>query len=250
MKSKYLSEYIKYSNAFNKNQCKQTIHDLYDLLYKLQRAKRSIADDLVLVNVYSLLGFHQSAYLLFKKHANISNRKDKLQLYKLADKASWHKDDFALKDIRKLKTTLETVDLCVTDFIYQEPRFDNKEFILKKPVIIFNKSLDGENCKLYIDKTSDEQKFLQQAITELSHLNDFKEELINYYNQNMQEFSEIFDCELVADEDWYYTLEVYRVCISVYQNRMDITISCGDNLLQDNYLEIEVVDNKIAKMSY
>lgn len=224
----------------------------------MQVVEKTIADDLILVNIYSLLGFHESAYQLFKQSVDITDAKQTKQLYKLADKASWHKDNFTLKDIRKLEQKIEAIEIKATDFVTRKPRFDNKEFILTHPVVIFNKLIDGEDCEVYIKPESDEIEILTKAADTLSQLYDYKVQLIEYYNNNMKKFSEIIGHDVVADDDWFATLEVYGIKISTYRNInisrfndiVKIIISCGDNIFCDNYLEVTIIDNQISSMTY
>lgn len=66
-----MKEYIEYSNEFRKsNGSKESVEKMYDLLYELESIEKNKQESLVLSNVYILLGFHRSAFEIFKEAAD------------------------------------------------------------------------------------------------------------------------------------------------------------------------------------
>ena len=101
MEKNFTKNYIEISNEFRKsNASKESVEKLYDLLYDLENSTRSKNDDLTLSNVYSLLGFHLSAYEVFKSIADLNDKKSTSKLYVMEEKAKSHKNNFVIKDIR------------------------------------------------------------------------------------------------------------------------------------------------------
>ena len=103
MEKNFTKDYIEISNEFRKSKAsKESVGRLYDFLDELKSAERTKNDDFILSNVYSLLGFHQSAYETFKSVADLTDRKSASKLYVLEDKAKSHKNDFNIKNIRNM----------------------------------------------------------------------------------------------------------------------------------------------------
>ena len=54
-----------------------------------------------------------------------------------------------------------------------------------------------------------------------------------------------------ADAEWYETLEIYSVRITLTKNKIFCSrISCGDNLFEDHILELETEEYEIYSMTY
>ncbi|MFW2581589.1 hypothetical protein [Aliarcobacter butzleri] len=89
----YSKEYINSSTEFkNSNGSKESIEKLYDLLYKLEKIDRTKNEDLLLSNVYTLLGFYEKLmncinhgliYQTRKKYQNFILWKRKQNLIKI-----------------------------------------------------------------------------------------------------------------------------------------------------------------------
>lgn len=72
----FTKDYIEISNEFRTSKAsKESVGKLYDLLYDLENSNRTKNDDLTLSNVYSLLGFHLSAYEVFKSVADLKDKR-------------------------------------------------------------------------------------------------------------------------------------------------------------------------------
>ena len=88
--------------------------------------------------------------------------------------------------------------------------------------------------------------FTDKIIDYIYWLGNCKKELVEFYNTELSE-----DMDEVADDDWFDTLELYRVRIIVGQNGyLYSEISGGDDFWQDHILDIETSGKTISSMSY
>ncbi|WP_109833102.1 hypothetical protein [Reichenbachiella versicolor] len=244
MQKDYHKDYNEFSNEFRRSDAsRDSVEKLYDLLYELQEIDKTQSESLILSNIYSLLGFHQSAYDVFAATADLSIRKNKAKFQVMKDKASSHKDTFVIKDIRKLKEKLIPIEVSIEDFILSS-QSSNSFKLIEKEVIIFNKKLGHQ--RLEIQTPNDKlEKHFDAVLTQLRWLADCKEDLIRYYNSHLSE-----QVQGKADEDWYYTLEVYRVKITVGDGgNVYSDITCAD-INEDHILDIETDGETIYSMSF
>ncbi|MEL7001777.1 MAG: hypothetical protein AAFN93_03480, partial [Bacteroidota bacterium] len=117
MEKNYQQEYIDISTEFRKsNSSKESLSKLFDLLYELEKVNRSQQEEKILSDIYTLLGFHQSAYEAYKQTVDFTNRKETKKLYTLEQKAKSHANHFATKDIRRLRRKNKQVKLLPSDF--------------------------------------------------------------------------------------------------------------------------------------
>lgn len=245
MERSYTKDYIEISNEFRKsNAGRESVEKLYDLCYELEKIERTKSDDLILSNIYSLLGFHQSAYEVFQVAADLTDRKNIAKLYVMEEKAKSHKNNFIIKDIRKYRDRKDPVRLDLTDFIRSETEEDKFE-ILNKNMVVFNKTLKDGKIEIYLPDRPIET-CADRIIKYIAWLSDCKSELIDFYNHQNN------SCAVgQADEDWYDTLEIFSVSITMGQST-DIfaDISVGDDLSPDHILDIETTNQTITTMSY
>lgn len=245
MENSFNKRYIETSNEFRKsNGSKESVIKLYDFLYQLTETDRTKNDELILANVFSLLEFHQSAYETFKAVADLTNRKNTTKLYALEQKAKSHGNNFKIKDIRAYQKKNKQPKLFLTDFFASE-RDDCKFGIPSKQVVIFNKIIDGEKIEIHLPDTSI-KTYINDITHYISWLNNCKDELIQFYNSWNKDY-----IEEKADSDWYDTLEIYSVRISVGNNGgIYAEISGGDEYNQDHILDIETGNKTIVSMNY
>lgn len=243
MKRNYLKEYIEFSNEFRKsNHSKDSTEKIYNLLYELENATREKEDNLVLSNVYILLGFHRSAYEVFKEIADLNNKKDVSKLYVMEQKAKSHENNFIIKDIRKYRAKKEQSKLTLNDFTISEED-QNKFEIPQTDIIIFNKVVK-DRISIYLSN-ADIEKYSETVIPHINWLSDCKNELIGFYNQN-NEFT-----DEKANNDWYDTLEVYSIKITITNSgNIDTLVSAGDDFFQDHILDVEMTNRTITSMNY
>ncbi|NQZ45481.1 MAG: hypothetical protein HRT65_14335 [Flavobacteriaceae bacterium] len=128
--------YINYSNEFRRSKgSKESLANLYDLLYHLETIARSPNENRILSNVQSLLGYHKSAYDTFKPTVATDDRKELKKLYKLQDMAKSHGDFFATKDLRK-RHYKKRLPLSAADF--QQGDAGEHSYLHLKDIVIFN----------------------------------------------------------------------------------------------------------------
>jgi len=197
-----------------------------------------------LSNVYNLLGFHKSAYETFKSVADVNDRKVVSKLYAMGEKAKSHKNNFILKDVRKLREKQEIVQLQESDFLISE--VDESEAKVAKNVVIFNKIVASDNVEISNYGKHKFVAYVDQIAEFVVWLGGCKNELIEFYNRELSQFS-----EEVADDDWYYTLEVFRLRITIGKNEnLYAEIASGDDHVQDHILDIEIGDHSVLGMTY
>lgn len=242
MDKNYMKEYIEFSNEFRKsNGSKESVEKIYGLLYELESIAKSKQENLVLSNVYILLGFHRSAYEIFKEAADSKNTKDVSKLYVLEQKAKSHENNFIIKDLRKFREKQNRSKLTVNDFSQLK---DGNEFeVSENKAVIFNKIKTGE-ISIYLPD-SDFGNYSDQIIEHIFWLGDCKKDLIEFYNEN-NDFT-----EETADEDWYDNLEIYRSRITIdISGNIETILSIGDHFSQDHILDVEMTNKKIVSMNY
>ena len=243
MNKNYMKEYIEFSNEFRKsNSSRESVEKIYDLLYELESIEKSKQENLVLSNVYILLGFHRSAYETFKEAADSKKTKDASKLYVLEQKAKSHENNFVIKDLRKLRGEKENVQLVLSDF--SQSKKDEKKFKIKnKHIVVFNKVLEKGKFSIYLPNNRIKEYF-DKIVEHINWLSNCKNELIDFYNK------EQFDLQIRADIDWYDTLELYRILIIINDDDVFTSVTAGDDFYRDHLLEIELSGNKITSMNY
>jgi hypothetical protein len=238
-----MKDYIEFSDAFRKSKgSHESVGRLYDLLHELkEKNDRTKQEDLILSNVYSLLGFHKSAYDLFETIADKNNRKDSSKLFVMKEKAESHHDNFIIKDIRKSRQRNEQAKLEMADFKVSE-NTNNTFTIKKKKIVIFNKFVKNNDVKICLP---DNQigKYGYEITAHLNWLAGCEHELTAFYNNT--------DFEDKADKNWYDTLEVYRINITIDPfGNIYSYIVCGDDFWSDHILDVEINNREIESMTY
>ena len=242
-----LKRYIDASNVFRKaKNSHQRAIPLYDLLYDLQaKTQRTIEEERILADTYTLLEYHLSAYETFLHIADLTNYKEKSKLSVLADKAKTHKNTFCIKDVRKLKAKQKQQPFQISDFKKVEDLDSECEYMLStKKVVIFNKEVAGEDFSFFIKKETSLESCLHSINEYLKWLSDAKTTLINYYNEHCAEYTP------QADDNWYNTLEVYSGSIWVGGKEILAHISAGDIFTSDHLLEIDFDDKEITDIGW
>jgi len=113
-------------------------------------------------------------------------------------------------------------------------------------IVIFNKIVASDNVEIFNYGKSKYVTYVEQISEFVKWLGGCKGELIEFYNRELSEFS-----EEVADDDWYYTLDVFRLRIVVGNNdNLFAEIACGDDFSQDHILDIEIGDPLVQSMTY
>jgi len=246
MGKNFTREYIEIANEFRKSKASaESIGKLYDLLNELENANRTKSDDLTRSYIYSLLGFHQSAYDIFKSVADLTDRKNRSKLYVLEEKAKSHQNNFIIKDIRKFRRKQEPVKLSLTDFMITDSP-ENKYGIISKDIIIFNKVVKSSKFEISLPEGKDFDDEIVKIINYIYWLSDCKDKLIGFYNAELSKYT-----GETANEDWYNTLEILGVRIIAGQNgNLYAEIAGGDDFAQDHILDIETENETITSMSY
>lgn len=241
----YQQEYIARSTGFRESKASpESVGKLYDLLYELEKADRTKEDSITLANIYTLLGFHLSAYETFSAVADATDRKVAVKLHGLQDKAKSHQNNFIIKDVRKLRGKIETPVLSIDDFKKQDD--EGREYILDTAVVIFNKQLSSGKFKIYLYNNQKIEDHLNSILEYILWLSNCKSELISFYNAGLSE-----DVGETANDDWYDTLELYSARIELREEgKLFSTISGGDDFMQDHILDIEMEEKQFTDIGY
>ena len=245
MQHDFSKKYIEVSGEFRQtNGSKQSVERLYDLLYELEGAALTQEDTMTLSNVYSMLGFHKSAYEIYKSVADESDRKVVSKLYAMAEKAKSHENNFILKDIRNLRKQQKIVPLKESDFLISE--VDLNKAKIATSVVIFNRIVASNNIEIFNYAEYGFATYIRRVIDFIFWLGGCKDELIEFYNEGLNQSS-----EETANDDWYYTLDVFRVRINVGKNEnLYAEISAGDDFIRDHILDIELDNRTVMSMNY
>ena len=244
MAENYMKQYIELSREFKaNNKSQEIIGKLYDFMRLLEKDENK-DNKMILVYVYTLLAYHKRAYVLYSKIYNENDRKQKSKLFEMEQMSKSHGDNFVIK-LKKKPEINKMINYCVNDFVEKDAAGEYKSYKLNKTCIIFNQIFD-KPLKMEIYKNFVLSEYIGQ-INEYIHWlgGDCKKELIEYFNKNMDYMEE------KADNEWYETLEIYCVRITLTENKiLCSSISCGDNLFEDHILELETEGNKIYSMTY
>lgn len=241
-----LKRYIDASNAFRKaTDYHEGAIALYDLLYDLQaKEERTKEEECILTDTYSLLGYHLSAYETFLRIADPINYKEKSKLVVLEDKAKSHKDTFCIKDIRKLRVKRAQKTFEKEDFyLKEETSFGYQYKIQREKILIFNKELEGNRFELFIHSKITFEECFSKIKEYLEWFATAKEVIINSFNNEFKDY----DVFPKADDNWYDTLEVYRMRVEVGEKGIFANVETAD-IYTDHLLIIEFEEKEITHM--
>ena len=241
-----LKRYIDASNAFRKaTDYHEGAIALYDLLYDLQaKEERTKEEERILTDSYSLLGYHLSAYETFLRIADPTNYKEKSKLVVLEDKAKSHKDTFCIKDIRKLRVKRAQKPFDKEDFyLKEETSFGHQYKIQREKILIFNKELEGNRFELFIHSKITFEECFSKIKEYLEWFATAKEVIINSFNNEFKDY----DVFPKADDNWYDTLEVYRMRVEVGEKGIFANVEAAD-IYTDHLLIIEFEEKEITHM--
>jgi hypothetical protein len=136
----------------------------------------------------------------------------------------------------------ETVNYRVDDFVERDSIGEYRNYVLNKSCIILNKRFEPLKVEVHTDFALPE--YIAQINNYIQWLGgECKTELIEYFNKSMTFVKE------KADDEWYRSLEIYRVAITLNKNeKLCATIACGDAIFDDHILDIETEEGKIYSM--
>ena len=241
-----LKRYIDASNAFRKaTDYHEGAIALYDLLYDLQaKEERTKEEERILTDTYTLLEYHLSAYETFLRIADPTNYKEKSKLLVLEDKAKTHKNTFCIKDIRKLRVKQAQKPFDKEDFyLKEETSFGHQYKIQREKILIFNKELEGNRFELFIHSKITFEECFSKIKEYLEWFASAKEVIINSFNNEFKDY-DIFP---KADDNWYDTLEVYRMRVEVGEKGIFANVEAAD-IYTDHLLIIEFEEKEITHM--
>jgi hypothetical protein len=244
MTENYMKQYIGLLKEYKKNNKSQEIiekiHDLINILEKDGNKDNKT----VLVCVYKLLAYHKKAYDLYSKIYNENDRKQKAKLFVMEQMSKSHGDNFAVK-LKKRPEINKTVNYGVNDFIEEDIIGEYKYYMLNQTCIIFGQMFDSEPLRIELYKKFLLSDYIIQINGYIHWLGEgCKRKLIDCFNRNMTFVEE------KADDEWYETLEIYGVSITIPKTeKLCAIVTCGDNIVRDHILDIGTEDDKICTMN-
>jgi hypothetical protein len=153
-----------------------------------------------------------------------------------------------LVNIKKKFEINKIVDYCLDDFIEENIIGDYKYYKLNKSCIIFNQLFNYQplyslEIKLY--NGFELSKYINQINKNIYWLGgQCKNELIEYYNNEIKSIGK------KVDDEWYETLDIYNITITIEKNKkLYANICCGDNIFKMYEIEIKTDENKIYTIS-
>lgn len=147
MGNNYEEVYLKLAKDFSKEKTTtEEIEKLYKLMQEIESKQNESSEiEKVLVNVYSLLQYHEKAYKCYVKVAEKNSKKDRKKLFELKQKADWYGDRLAIK--RKSEVT--------KSFIGKIPKFKYCPDTIKTKILTVGGSqvcdCCGETVDVYYD---------------------------------------------------------------------------------------------------
>jgi hypothetical protein len=137
------------------------------------------------------------------------------------------------------------VNFSVKDFSKENSGDNWIKYTLKEKCIIFGKSFEKEPLEISVHEKQSFENLILKINEYLNWLGgECQDELIKYYNENM-------DTEEEANDEWYNKLEIYRILLTITETgKLFAEISCGDNYWEDHILDIEMEYKKVTSMNY
>ena len=176
--------------------------------------------------------------------ADTTNYKEKSKLLVLEDKAKSHKDTFCIKDIRKLRVKRAQKPFDKEDFyLKEETSFGHQYKIQREKILIFNKELEGNRFELFIHSKITFEECFSKIKEYLEWFATAKEFIINSFNNEFKDY----DVFPKADDNWYDTLEIYRMRVEVGEKGIFANVEAAD-IYTDHLLIIEFEEKEITHM--
>ncbi|UNK16316.1 hypothetical protein MNQ98_17510 [Paenibacillus sp. N3/727] len=242
MDNKYLNKYIELSKDFkSSNKSPQSIEKLYEFSNTLKTAKEEQAR-LVLSYVFSLLGYHKSAYDIFLTVSDSNNRKDQSKLFEMKKLADSHGDHFIIKRVKN-KAVQKMEKLTMANIKKKDEQgSDWQNYEIDKSIMIFGSPFDGKSLGITVHNDVELTNSTNTLTEYIDWLGLCKDVLQKFYNEEFED---------EADDEWYESLEVYRVQVTVINTGDTFAeITCGDNIWSDHLLDIEFNGKEIETMGY
>lgn len=222
----------------------EVLGQFFVLKEELEKSVRTLEEEMILINIYSLLEFHLSAFSLFKQCADLNQLKNKARLVVLEGIAMSHQNTFARKDPRVVKPKLLALAIDADDLVALEQ--ENTYNLNGRCVVLFDKEVSGERVTIRVEKESLNPEDWVRLNGFLMKLVRFDSELIEFYNSEFYD-----DLGLKADSLWFEQLEVYSVNLMIGgQGDCYVSITVGDTNFEDHLLDIEVGECGIESMCY
>jgi hypothetical protein len=206
------------------NASHESVEAIYDFVYELERITIDLSEKTLLVEAYSLLGFHNKAYAIFSAFdtrmlSAKALKKYHQQLQKF-EKNTRLQTRFYYRDLRTARLVKTAPNLTEADFLMHTKK-ENIQIQIDPKIenlVVFNKYVPLAYSSITVDTLN-----LPQIITYLDWLSDCKNELLDFYNQH-----EIPDKVAHANQEWFDGLDVWEVDIELRNDTLHGSIFITD----------------------
>ena len=262
MQGNLIKDFILASAEFKKSKAsEESINNLYDLVYELEKRDRNTDETVLLLEIYYLLGLHIEAYHVLQPVKELP-KNEQVKFTKFLNRP--HESYYHVyRDLREAKTLKEPTLLWQDDFSVS-PMKDNGwyDIILKEKthIVLLNKNVQVKNKKTQDLNIFSEQKPNENILKQLADyflwIGDCKEELLSFYNSHEIEYGLVGDTDgpykyAHADSKWFDGLDVWEVNVFIENDKIRSVIYITDyyHPVQMGFC-LETKGLKIASIEY
>lgn len=249
MINRFTHRYIQVSSHFKKSKASaESIEDLYDLIYEMERAEKNLDETIVLCELYNLIGLHIKTYRILNSLAvTAKEEKKKADAQLKLDRDNRYKNTrFYYRDLREARMTKAPEHLSAEDFtVVKEEQVFSIAFASIKRLNLFNKYVKTTDISIYSESVPD-QNILDSLIDFIHRLSECRQELIDFYN-----CSKIEHKIQQAGQEWFDGLDIMDVLIEIKgSEKICCHIAVSDYLSHNLGFELEIVNDTIISIVY
>lgn len=240
----------------NSKASEQSVEQLYDLIYLLQKQKRNFEEDYILAQIYTLVGKRSAAIEVIKSREVLVNKNEAAQFKKLLSDIEQNIYNVKLyKDLREARLIKPATQLYWDDILIpgqgDEDYFKITISDALKHIVVANKNLENNDHNLTIFVSNELQKSIEsdwvyKLISHIEWLGKIENELIDFYNGSD------FDNKLEkVGKLWFDGLDIMDVSIYIENDETIVTdIIFSDYFLNDIGISFSLKDQAIVDVEY
>ncbi len=238
------------------NASEQSVEQLYDLIYLLQKQNRNFEEDYILAQLYTLVGNRSAAIEVIKSGEIPANKNEAAQLEKLLSDLEKNIYNVKLyKDLREAKLVKPATQLYLDDILIPGQGEDDYFKITisdtVKYIVVANKNLENNdhNLAIFVSNTlqkSIESDWVYKLISQIEWLGKIENDLIDFYNRSD------FDNKMEnVGKRWFDGLDIMDVSIYIENDETIVTdITFSDYFLSDIGISFSLKDQAIVYVEY
>lgn len=232
----------------------QSVEQLYDLIYLLQKQDRYFEEDYILAQLYILVGSKSQAIKIIESRLEHASKYEITQLKILLSDID--KENIrSYRDLGEAKLIQPVTQLFWDDILISE-QGDGDYFEITisdtvKHIVIANKNLENKELNLTIFVSNDLQKSIEadwvyNLINQIEWLGNMKNELIDFYNGS--DFDNKLDR---VGKVWFDGLDIMDLSIYIENDETIMTeITFSDSVLNDIGVSFSFKDQIIEYVAY